>query len=680
MVIPEFLRIARKLLIPVCLPASCILQSALSVAADPQNYSAAVESLEQLMNLEVTTVTGASKYQQELTDAPASVSIVTSDDIRKGGYRNLAEVLNSVRGFYTTYNRAYSFVGVRGFSPPGDYGTRLLVLVDGHRLNDAVYEQAPLGGDFPVDIDLIDRIEVIRGPGSALYGTNAFLAVINVITRNGMDLKGGELSASGGSFNAWNGRASGGSKLAGGVDLLFSGSYRDSAGKQRLSFPEFAATNNGIAQGLDGENSWDLLSKAAWKDFSLLLLHQTRDKTVPTASYYTIFNDPGEKVTDRHTLAGLSYIHHGGWADLNARLTYNRYEYEADYPLESAPGIRTLNRDLTVAEWVGSDLYASKSFGEHLLTVGMEHRWQFNENQRNFDVTPAPATVLNEHHHSLVQGYYLQDEFHILDNLILNAGLRFDHYDNFGGTTNPRAALIWKPLTSSVLRLSYGEAFRAPNSYEKFYNDQVGIKGNPNLKPEKIRTMELGWDQFIGDNLKTTATAYYSRIEDRLDQTIDAADGMAVFMNQNRLETKGVELQAEGKWESGVSGRVSYCYQETRNHGADRISANSPASLAKASLTVPLPLKKSFATLETNYASSSLNAVGEKIDGTAIVNLTLLSRDLLQGLDLSATIYNLFDTSYANPVGFEQTNSLSESLRSIRQDGITFRFKATYRF
>ncbi|MEI6305565.1 MAG: TonB-dependent receptor, partial [Deltaproteobacteria bacterium] len=562
---------------------------------------------------------------------------------------------------------------------PGDYGTRLLVLVDGHRLNDAVFEQAPIGSDFPVDIDLIERIEVIRGPGSSLYGTNAFLAVINVITRNGKDLKGGELSASGGSFNTWTGRATGGGKLSNGVDLLFSGSYRDSAGKQNLSFPEYAVTNGGIAQGLDGEKSWDLLTKVAWRDVSLLLLHQNRDKTVPTASFYSIFNDSGEKTSDRHTLLGLSYNRHGSWVDLNARLTYNRYEYIGNYPLDNA-GIRTLNRDNTLAEWLGSDLYGSKSIGNHLLTLGMEHRWQFTELQRNTDITPTRKRVLDDNHHSFVQGYYLQDEYHILDDLILNAGLRFDHYDNFGGTTNPRAALIWKPLRVTVLRLSYGEAFRAPNAYEQYYSDQVGIKGNNGLKPEKIRTVELGWDQFIGNNLKTTVNTYYSRIQDQLEQVIDPADNFNVFINQSRLDMKGVELQVEGKWENGYSGRLSYCYQESKKQGSAQTTANSPGSLAKASLTAPLPLDKSFATIETLYSSSRLNSVGDKIAGAAIFNLTLVNRDLLKGLDFSASIYNLFDTRYALPVGSEQTNSLAKSLRSIQQDGITFRVKATYRF
>lgn len=649
---------------------SCAQQLAL---ADPE-----ISSLEQLLNTEVTTVTAASKYQQELTSAPASVSIITADDIRKYGYRTLGDALNSLRGFYSTYHRSYQYVGVRGFSPLGDYTTRILVLVDGHRLNDAVYEQAPLGSDFPVDLDMVDRVEVIRGPGSSLYGTNAFVAVINVITRGATTLKGGEVAGTGGSFNTWTGRATVGGKLENGLSLLLSGSYRDSAGKQRLQFPEYS-TNNGTAQGMDGETSWDLLLKADWNNLTLLVLHQTRDKQVPTAPYGTIFNDPAQMMSDRRTVAGLAFSRVLPLLDLNAKITYNRYEYDGDYPLDNS-GTYTLNRDETVAQWLGADLYGSKNLGSHLVTLGTEQRWQFDQQQHNFNTTPAYQNILSDTHASYVQGYYLQDEYHLLNNLILNAGIRYDHYSTFGGTWNPRAAVIWKPFDSSILRLSYSEAFRAPNAFELHYNDTTSTKGNADLKPEKIRMVELSYDQYIGNNLRTNITGFYSRISDLLEQVTDPGDGLLQYRNQSRVETKGIELQADGKWENGFSGRISYSYQEAKNLDTGLLLNNAPRNLLKAALTAPLPAGKTFATLETCYTGSRTNSNQQTVAGAAVVNLTFLNRDLIKGLELSGSVYNLFDTRYAVPAAGEHSNSLGEQLQSITQDGISFRLKISYRF
>src|SRR5688572_12064435 len=134
----------------------------------------AAKSLEDLMTMEVASVYSASKHSQKVTEAPSSVSIVTSEQIQRYGYRTLAEILSSVRGFYVTYDRNYTYLGVRGFARPGDYNTRVLVLVDGHRINDNVYDQALLGRELPVEVDLIERVEVVRGSSSSLYGTSAF--------------------------------------------------------------------------------------------------------------------------------------------------------------------------------------------------------------------------------------------------------------------------------------------------------------------------------------------------------------------------------------------------------------------------------------------------------------------------------------------------------------------------
>ncbi len=162
-------------------------------------------SLEDLANIQVYS---ASKHMQSVSEAPSSVTVITADEIQKYGYRTLADVLRGVGGFYITYDRDYSYLGVRGFERLGDYNNRILLLLDGHRINNNVYEQAMLGTEFPTDVDLIERVEVIRGPSSSLYGSDAFFAVINVITRKAPQFKGLELSFEPASFDTYKGRAS----------------------------------------------------------------------------------------------------------------------------------------------------------------------------------------------------------------------------------------------------------------------------------------------------------------------------------------------------------------------------------------------------------------------------------------------------------------------------------------
>src|SRR6185312_5537081 len=132
-----------------------------------------------LMQFQVPTVYSASKLEQKSTEAPSSTTVITSDEIKRYGYRTLADVLRSVQGFYVSNDRNYEFLGARGVSL-GDFNSRVLLLVNGHRVNTDLNDGAFIGTSFILDVDLIDRVEIIRGPGSVLYGNNAFFGVINV--------------------------------------------------------------------------------------------------------------------------------------------------------------------------------------------------------------------------------------------------------------------------------------------------------------------------------------------------------------------------------------------------------------------------------------------------------------------------------------------------------------------
>src|SRR5579862_7123951 len=259
--------------------APIVLSATLTWMSFAQESNLADKSLEDLANIQVYS---ASKHMQSVSDAPSSVTVITADEIQKYGYRSLAEILESVRGFYITYDRDYSFVGVRGFGRLGDSNNRILVLIDGHRINDNVFGQPYLGTEFLVDVDLIDRLEIVRGPGSSLYGADAFFAVINVITRKRPQLKGFELSFAPASYGTYDGRASYGGEYRG-IDMALSGTFYNSAG-QTLFYPVFdnPATNNGVTSNTDYENYEHIIATFSFRGFTVQGLFSSRDKGVPT--------------------------------------------------------------------------------------------------------------------------------------------------------------------------------------------------------------------------------------------------------------------------------------------------------------------------------------------------------------------------------------------------------------
>ncbi|HYA64657.1 MAG TPA: TonB-dependent receptor [Candidatus Sulfotelmatobacter sp.] len=636
-------------------------------------------SLEELMNVEVDTVYGASKFEQKVGKAPSYVTIITAEEIAKYGYRTLADLLRSVPGFYVSYDRNYTYAGVMGIQRPGDNNNRILMLIDGHRLNDNLFEAFDAGTTFSLDLDLVERVEIIRGPGSALYGADAFLAVINVITKRGRDVKAAEVSGSPASLRTLDTRVTYGDKAEHGPEMLFSGTFYHSLGNQRLFYPEFdsPATNNGYAVDADGDAWRSLFGSVQYKGFSFEGVYSWRDKTIPTASYGTVFNDPRTQTTDIEKYLDLKYNHKfaSGWEFLG-RFGFDEHIYDGTYVMDYAGnGIPpyTLNQDATEGQFLTLELAVSKTFFEkHRVTVGTETRWNIKQDQENYDLAPY-ALYLDDHRSSTAPSLYAEDEYTIRRNLVVNAGIRFDDYLGVANSTNPRLALIYNPWEKTALKFVYGQAFRVPSQYERYYSIGTIEEGNPALQPETIKTSEAILEQRVTKHSQVVVAGYYNSMA-RLITEQTEPDGAVEYVNLYNVHGKGLDLEWAGKWASGWEARLAYSVQDTIDESTGMTLNNSPEHLPKFNMSAPIIPRRLFFSFDGQYVNQRETLEGTRLGGYFLGDATVFAPELYKGLTLSASAYNVFDKRYADPGGIQHREV------SIPQDGRTLALKLTYRF
>ncbi len=635
--------------------------------------------LDQLLNVQFDTVYSASRRDQKTWEAPSSVTIVTRDEIRAFGHRTLADVLRSAPGVYTTDDRYYTYLGMRGFSRPGDYNSRALLLVNGHRANDNLYDSALIGQEALIDVDDIERVEIIRGPSSSLYGSSAFFGVIDVITRRGRDINGVEASVEGGSLETYKGRLTAGRRFESGVEAMISASYYDSQGNPRLYYPEFdqPESNRGIAENLDYERAWHMMGTLSYRDFALSGGFNDRTRGIPTGSYSSYFNDPHSQTWDRAGYLDLKFERDlPSEVHLLARAGYHHYDYRGNYPFNMAapgdPPVIDSNLDDADGDWWGLEALANRTFLEQLtVTAGLELRHNFRQNQLNFDQSRPRTIYVDSREESAVMGIYGQGDWSVRTNLILSAGVRYDYYSTVGGTVNPRLGLVHRPWDATTFKLLYGRAFRAPNSYERDYA-APGYATAPNLRPETIQTVEAVWEQVVREPVRTGVSAFYYDVSDLI--ALDYSGALIRYRNLDSARAYGVELSAEGRWTNGWMARISYTGQRAEDGETGDELSNAPRHLAKLHVRVPLWPERVFVSSEILYGGSVKAVQSGRVDDHWLVNLTLLSRELLPGLELSASIYNLLDQDYA------VTGAEEHSQRVLPQNGRTFRLKLTYRF
>lgn len=627
--------------------------------------------LDTLMTFEVPKVSSASKFTQKETEAPASVTVITSEDVKRYGYRTLADLLQSVPGFNISYDRNYAYIGDRGLSL-GDFNSRTLLLVDGHRVNNNLTDGAYVDTAFILDMDLVDHVEIIQGPSAVLYGNNAFFGVINVVTKSAAQINGVEVSGDYGSFDTYKGRVTIGKAFTNGIDMLLSGSIYDSAGASKLFYSAYnsPAHNNGVAQGLDGDEYGSTFGSLKYGDFTLEGAFNRRVKDNPTAQYFTAFDQPGLRTTDDRGYVDFKFNHEfPDIVDLTANVYYDYSEHQIGYPISTS----IMDREAQTGEWWGTEIQLKKKLWEkHIFTVGAEYRDDFKQEDSisvpGFNIPPIQRTRQS-------YGVYGEGDVELLKQLHVNGGVRYDQYGSFHPDINPRVAVIYNPFEQSTFKAIYGTAFRAPNFLELI------TQGFQNVSPENITSYEVVYEQGIGKHLRSSISGFYND----MDNLIVLQNGL--FQNIN-ARSEGLELGLESEWAYGIRGRASYTLQHTKNESEDYDLPDSPEHLLKFNLSVPVVKDKLFASLEFQYTSrrstffdtttaggQSVTVPGMDVGAYNVVNFTLFSRNLpIKNLELSASVYNLFDQQYSDPATRFHLQSY------IPQNGRTFWLKATYRF
>ena len=488
---------------------------------------------------EEDVVVGAAKREQSLGNVASAVTVVSGDRLRRMGYRTVAEALRSVAGIHVDDDHLYDRVGVRGLQVLGDFNTRLLLLIDGATVNEPWGQFTGYGWDAPFAIDDIARIEVIRGPVSSVYGTNAFFGIINVVTLGASESPRAWGRVSGGSFG---GSLATGFAL-GDVDHQLRGSVA-ALGRfgEQVSVPALRS------EPIDADGARALTAGlvGAYEGLfgQLRFYHRRREATF--APYGSVIGDPANTTADT-----LVMVEGGYTREVSDRLTATVRGYASGYRyrdhLKQAED-NSFFTDIGDSRWFGAELrgrYAVLAGDRLGVTVGTEATFARTKSQAYLDeLGPDDEEAIVIPRDFDLQGLYAEVDARPVPWFALTAGVRADRHSVFEERVSPRAALFVSDGDRYGAKLLYAEGFRNPSAYEAFFEDGVDFKAPVDLGAETIRSLEA----VLWGRPRPGLTARLSGFRwaaDRLaEQDLDPVDGKLVFANGGALTSTGVELEA----------------------------------------------------------------------------------------------------------------------------------------
>ncbi|MBN2468024.1 MAG: TonB-dependent receptor [Deltaproteobacteria bacterium] len=629
-----------KRTLPVCVILLCWLLAGPCPTAAQEDVAS--DTMLMFVGEKLYTISAASRREESIQKAPAAVTVLGRKELKR--YRTLAEALRSVPGFYVDHTGVKENVYLRGVA------NSFLVMIDGVPLaNDSSNEDYPRG--MELSLDYIEKIEIVKGPGSALWGADAFSGVVNVVTRQGKDVDGIIVSGGGGSWKTTGGNVTAGYKW-GSTDAVLFCSVTESEG--------FEPDHSGESRQKDSFK--ELYGKVTIHDRLTISGRYSRYK-----DYFTI------NFLDRHT--GLhetpfSFIQASytdtWWGKVDASLKvythhFRNYEREAwrfripqfnlSFPVETR-----LNQD----NWrYGIDAKFDTTVMErHLLTVGCS--WEYDDGSSTQNSLNSVAVLILPRFRNSRMAFYLQDKIQLADKVEIVGGVRLDKHENYRRKISPRLALSWFPDDWVDVKLFYGQAFRTP--------DLFALTSAENVKPEKIESFEgeitVRWKRgitfqgnyfyYILDDLLENVTQGLGRQSRReIEEGTEVTFKISPF---NNLSLYASHTFLFGERQRNDPRRVTFRWPVGGIPGGglslDKIYHVAPDHVFKAGGTYAWH-KKYSVNVEVNYIDS--RDIGEEFYGTSrsglspywTTDVNVLAEGIFGGrMDFALRIRNLFNEHF----------------------------------
>lgn len=637
--------------------------------------------------LELDEVAAASRSLESAEAAPASVSVITGAELRAMGYPTIASAVRGVRGMYLSDDRTYEGIGVRGFSRPGDYGNRVLVTIDGQPTNDNYVGSSLVGFDGRVDLDDVERIEIIRGPGSVVYGTGAFFGVINLVTRGRQVRTHAELAGGASLDGVGRTRATGVVRLGEDAGAWTSIALARGAGRD-FYFPEYrndpraptqelgadGLPSDGTVRDADGFSAGTLGGRVWWRWLTVQAFLSHRTKAIPTGAYESVLGDPRSKVRDTRAFVELRVEPKlGKNVESLSRVHLNLYDFYGTYGTDPRPSLET---EVFHGRWLGGEQrFVVRPTDSFQLTAGAELIGHLQAKQFAADATDV---FTNRNDPYLNAAGYVVGELRPAKAVKISAGARVDYYSNVAfdpvGATNPRVALILDTWKGGKLKVLGGKAFRSPSVYELFSSgsDRSATLG---LKPEQVVAGELEVSHRFTPTLVAILAGYTNYVTGLIELR-DAGGGKLRYQNSDSpVLVVGGETELRREWRQGFMASATVSAQRARYLDAPTLRAvpNSPYILGSLKGAAPIVGRSLMAMVRVSVEGPRFDSDNEKADppqGTTragIVGDLVFSGELERfNARYAVGAYNVTDSRY------ESVPSREYRQRTILQSGRSF--------